>query len=155
MNEEKRIAVCKPHWTGFIGRIIVCAFFLILAIYGLFSSDADGVRAPFVISMLVIAAILALSILITCKTTYLALTETKLIGHIGFIKSKTLTTPLSRVQDIGIGNGLFGKIFGYHTITVSNAGTAGTEYAFKRMGKAKEFADAVQNAITAKEYPGN
>lgn len=142
MTGEKKIAVCRPHWSGFLGRIILCVIFLIVAISGLITHEAD-----MFIAGLVLAAIFALSILISCRSTYLKLTETKLIGHIGFIKSRTLSTPLSRVQDISLSNGLFGKILGYHTIMISSAGTSGTEYIFRRMAKAKEFADAVQNAI--------
>ena len=146
MVREKKIAVCRPHWTRFIGRIILCAIFLLMAISGYVTHESD-----MFIAGLVLAAIFALSILIIRKTTYLALTETKLIGHVGFIKSKTLTTLLSNVQDIGLSNGLMGKIFGYHTITINTAGTSGTEYSFGRMAKARDFADAVHNAIAMKQ----
>ena len=152
MFEEKKLAICRPHWTGFIGQGILCTCFVILAVIFLIVPEAiaeleTNTAHALVIISLVIAAIIALRIFISIKFTYLELTETKLIGHKGFIKSKTLTTPLSRVQDVGISNGLFGKIFGYHTISISSAGTAGTEFVFKNMANARAFSDAVQNAI--------
>ena len=137
--KEKIIAVCKPHWTGYIGRIILCFISFLAIISG------------FIVEGIFVFAICVISIQITRKSRYLELTETKLIGHVGFIKTKTLSTLLFNVQDIGLSNGLMGKLFGYHTITISTAGTSGTEYTFGYMARAEEFVDALQNAMAARQ----
>lgn len=134
MEKEKKLMVCRQHWATFLLKGIL-ALFCIAVGFG-------GARPLIFVGLFII-----LYAVISYMTTYAALTETKLIGHVGFLKSKTLTTQLSKIQDIGIENGLLGKIFGYHTIVFTNAGTAGAEMVFKNMAKAHAFVDAVQKQI--------
>lgn len=140
MAKEKKIAVCRQHWTAFV----VPAFIALLLFVTLVSS-LGHISIDTALFLLAMIALCALDIFISYKTTYIAITETKLIGHIGFIRSKTLATPLSKVQNIGISNGLLGKIFRYHTITIDNAGTGTSEFVFKRMAKAEEFVSLVHD----------
>lgn len=139
----KKIAECRPHWTRFVVHGLVAVIFLLLGICYLAMREfvAFGL-------CIVVGIVLLLYIFVTYKFTYIFLTETKVEGNIGFIKSKTLTTTLSKVQNISISNGLIGKIFRYHTITVSDAGSSETEYVFRKMAHAKEFVNAAQEEIT-------
>lgn len=130
-----------PHWVGYLGRILLAVALVVGGIaLGQYSAVLTGVA-------LAVAAVLLIGVVIKVKTTYLELTETRIIGHIGFINSKTLSTPLSRVQNIGLSNGLAGKLFGYHTITVSDAGSSATEYKFRNMADAQAFVDAAQERM--------
>ena len=150
MAKEKKLAICRCHWTYFVKDAILCVIF-VLAAFLIAASHAFDEASLFVsIALSAIAVYLILRIMITRKTTYIALTETTIVGRKGFIKSRTLTTSLAKVQDMGLSNGLFGKIFGYHTVTISSAGSAGTEFVFHHMAKAQKFVDAVQAAIAAK-----
>lgn len=140
-QKENVICVCRPHWVGYLGRILLAAALVVGGIaLGQYSAVMTGVA-------LAVAAVLLIGVVIKVKTTYLELTETRIIGHIGFINSKTLSTPLSRVQNIGLSNGLAGKLFGYHTITVSDAGSSATEYKFRNMAGAQAFVDAAQERM--------
>ena len=151
MAKEKKLAICRCHWTYFIKDVFVCILLLIAAIV-VAAAHSFGEASLFVsIALSAIAVFLILRIMITRKTTYIALTETTIVGHRGFIKSQTLTTSLMKVQDMGLSNGLFGKIFGYHTVTISSAGSAGTEFVFKHMAGGQKFVDAVQAAIASKQ----
>lgn len=141
MAKEERLAVCKQHWAVAIIPGLIVA---LLVVFAISIMDVDPIVS---IVVLVIAAIIVLCKIISYNTCYIALTKTKVIGHIGFIKSKSLSAPLSKVQDISISNGLFGKIFGYHTITFDTAGTGHTEFVFRYMAKAQAFVDAVQEQI--------
>lgn len=144
MAKEEKIVVCRQHWAAFLLDGVICAFFLCLAIASM------GMKNPsvgYTVFLFLVAAFFAARIFVSYMFTYIVLTKTKIVGHIGFIKSKILTTPLSKVQNIGLSNGLLGKIFGYHTVTISDAGGAGVEFVFPRMAKAQEFVDAVQNEI--------
>ena len=145
-NKEKNIAVCRKHWSCFILPVFFVVICLLLAIVALLSLSDGGAGAVCIV-LLVAAAVVLLNALIGYKTTYIALTETKIIGHIGFIRSRTLMTPLSKIQNVGLSNGLLGKILDYHTVTLSDAGGSLTEYVFKRMAHARDFADAVHGAI--------
>lgn len=143
---EKTIAECRPHWSGFIIQGVLGALFVVVGIIGFVSGNIEAG-----ILLVVLALPFIAYILISRKFTYIRLTETKVEGHIGFIKSKTLSTPISKIQGISLSNGLLGKIFRYHTVVITSAGTGETEYAFKHMAHAKEFANAVESqAVTPK-----
>lgn len=152
MAKEKQIAVCRRHWSGFFVPGFFCALFVLGAAAALFIDAEIGHRLLAMLIMLAIAAVIAGYIFVSYKFTYsIVLTETKLVGHKGLVRSKTLTAPLSKVQDIGLSNGLMGKILGYHTVTISSAGTASTEFVFIHMARAQEFVDAVNDSIAAKQ----
>lgn len=149
MAKEKEIAVCRQHWSHFFAPGFFCALFALGAAGVLFIDAELGHKLLAMLVLLAIAAVIAVYILISYRFTYsIVLTETKLIGHKGLIRSRTLTAPLSKVQDIGLSNGLMGKILGYHTVTISSAGTSSTEFVFLRMARAQEFVDAVNDSIS-------
>lgn len=133
MEKEKQIMVCRQHWAAFLLKGIIAFFCIVM-----------GFTVP---PLLFVGLFIVLWAFISYKTTYIALTETKLTGHKGFIKSRTLTVPLSKVQDIIIGNGLMGKIFGYHNISIASAGLSDNGDPFRCMAKAPAFVDAVQKQI--------
>lgn len=144
MKKEKLIAECRLHWTVFALEGLFIVLLIAAGIAGsIYADGAIVVALPF----LVAAVILFAHAYITYRTTYIAITETKIIGHMGFIKSKTMSTPLSKVQSIGLSNGLLGKIFGYHTVTVSHAGTDRIDFIFHHMAKAEEFSEKVNEYI--------
>lgn len=141
-KNEKYLAVCRQHWTAHVIPGVVAVFGVIGALESLFEKARGNALA-----MILIAGLAVLYIFIQHKFNYIAVTEKSVVGHIGFIKSRTLSAPLSKIQNIGIGNGLFGKIFGYHTITVDNGGGDRIEFVFKNMAKAPEFVEFVQEKL--------
>lgn len=147
MQKEEKIAICRRHWTAFTIPGLFCFIFAIAALGSLFDSKTLAQGFSNFITSLFVSGLFALYIFISYKFNYIALTETSIVGHIGFIRSKKLSTPLSKVQSIGISNGLFGKIFGYHTITVSHAGTDVIDFVFKHMANAEKFSEKVNEYI--------
>lgn len=147
MSMGKEIAICRKHWITFASDAlwIVAALIAAAAFAG---ADSGGALS---LGMVVLAGVMAARALITYKCTYVRLTETSVIGHVGFLKSKTLTTSIVKVQDMGLSNGLLGKILGYHTITISSAGSAGTEFVFRNMANAQRFVERMQEQIAAKQ----
>lgn len=55
-------------------------------------------------------------------TTELALTNKKVIGKVGLIRTYSVASALNKIQNISVSSGLFGKIFGYGTIKIETAG---------------------------------
>lgn len=55
-------------------------------------------------------------------TTELALTNKKVIGKVGLIRTHSVASALNKIQNISISSGLFGKIFSYGTIKIETAG---------------------------------
>ena len=144
MKKEKRIAECRLHWTAFIVKGFFIALFVMIGLVELIYFAGN---VGFALFFFAVAAIIFGYAYITYKTTYIAMTESTIIGHTGFIKSKIMSTPLSKVQSIGLSNGLLGKIFGYHTVTVSHAGTDRIDFVFERMAKGEEFSAKVNEYI--------
>lgn len=145
-RKEKRIVVCRKHWTVFLWNGILAA---VLVAFGLSMINDPEMKAGIsaCIIMFLPALLLIVSAFITYKTDYIALTETRIIGHKGFIRSRKISAPLSKVQNIEIGNGLFGKIFNYHTLIIDNAGTAGKEFRFTRATNAERFMEKAYDLI--------
>lgn len=135
------IAKCKVHWALYVIPVILLVYFLSAFFTGIYL-DEDELTV-----LGAICSVISLYFIISYKCTYIHLTKTKIVGHRGFIISKSLSTPIQKVQGIGLSNGLFGKIFRYHTIIISNAGTSSVEYKFKHMSKAKAFVRAVEKEI--------
>lgn len=147
MKKENKIAVCRQHWTAFTIPGLFCFIFAIAAVGSIFDSETIPQGIATFITGIFVSGLFALYIFISYKFNYIALTETSIIGHIGFIKSRKLSTPLQKVQSLGLSNGLLGKIFGYHTITVSHAGTDVIDFVFKHMANAEKFSEKVNELI--------
>ena len=74
--------------------------------------------------------------LIGMLTTELSLSNKRLVGKYGLINTKQMDSPLNKINSISVESGLFGKIFGYATVTVN---TASTVYVFKNIAQAENF----------------
>lgn len=134
---EKVVVECKTHWIKTIIPAIFTIIFLISTLNYLFS----GMFGDFFI-MLILTAICAGIILIELKANYLRMTETAIIGRVGFIRTRKMASPISKVQDVGVDSGLLGKILGYSTVHISTAGSSGSEYVFKCVKNGKKLQNA-------------
>ena len=130
---EEYIAVCKKHWALVLGRLL-----LALLIFGFLPYGEKG-NTGYQILRFALPLLVLLSGIIEYTTNYIAVTRTKIVVHMGFIKTTDYSTPLNKIQAISISSGLFGKMFGYHTITIDHAGTGRSEYKFGHMANAKDF----------------
>lgn len=123
---QNPLVVCKKHWSAYIPVAIVEAIFFMILIASFASGDVAVGFGVFAVTT-AICGIWALSI----QASYISLTQTGVSGKVGLIKTVKLVAPISRVQNLSISNGLGGKIFGYHNVTIATAGTAGNEIVFK------------------------
>lgn len=72
--------------------------------------------------LLFIPTILAIKVTITYCTTELSITDKRVIGKVGFIKSASLDAPLNKIQSVNVSSGLWGKIFKYGNIEIMSGG---------------------------------
>ncbi len=86
-----------------------------------------------------LGAVIAAVKIFSTRADCLLISETAITGKTGWIHSRKLVSPISRVQDVAVSSGLMGKILGYHNIIVSTAGTSRKEYVFIRFTHGKEF----------------
>lgn len=78
----------------------------------------------------------------------LAVTNKNVVGKTGFIRKKTMSSPLDKVQNVSVSKGLFGSIFGYGKVKIDT--TSGT-YSFGAVKKPDQFKNAVLNQIEVYE----
>ena len=91
---------------------------------------------PIIFSLLIVGIPALISRLIAMSTTELSLSNKRLVGKYGLINTKQMDSPLNKINTISVESGLFGKIFGYATVTVN---TASTIYDFKYIANAESF----------------
>ena len=123
---QKNIVECNPHWVSLLKYILLCILFIFLGL---------KLHPVFLLGFLITVVLMV----IVVKSTKLCLSSEAVIGKIGVLNTKEMMSPIRNVQDVSISQDLPGKIFGYATITVSTAGSTGTEYVFKTMSNCFEF----------------
>lgn len=91
-----------------------------------------------------IAAILLMPKIISIQKTELGLTNKKILGKYGVINTKTMDSPIGKVNSVTVEQGLGGKIFGYAKIVIS---TSSGGYTFNYIKNADSFRSAVMEQI--------
>jgi len=139
-RDEEIITRGSLSWFFLVPRAALALFFLFSGFLGLVREK--DLRSS---SLLILIAILIMAPgLIKMKTTELVLTSRRLYGHYGLINTKTLDTPLNKINTVSVSSGLWGKLFGYGTIhTTSSSG----EYRFTGLQSPNVFRDAVMDQI--------
>lgn len=117
-KDEEIVYVAKVHWACLIPHII-----LMLVIIGFFTI------VPAIIRM---------------YTTELFITNKRLVGKLGLINTKTLDTPLNKINNTSVKNGLGGKIFGYGDLTVTSSSGA---YNFRGIANPSAFRSSLMEHI--------
>lgn len=76
--------------------------------------------------------------------TKLTLTNKRLSGSMGLIKTQNLDSPLNKINGVEVRQNLFGKMFNYGTITVV---TAATKFNLDYIENPDELRTAINNQI--------
>ena len=90
---------------------------------------------------------LFLAPLIENWTSEFAVTTKRVIIKVGLISRRTVELNLQKIESIGVDQTIFGRIFGYGTITV--IGTGGTKEPFRGLADPLGFRKAVNEATEA------
>lgn len=128
-KDEIVIGEASIHWGVFIPPIIWSFFFL------LFSHR---------ISTLFIVILFFFPAISKYFFTELSLSNKRLVGKIGIIKTISLDNPLNKINSISISNGLFGKLFGYGDICVN---TGGYTMVFHGIRNPQEFSNLINSQL--------
>jgi uncharacterized membrane protein YdbT with pleckstrin-like domain len=126
--EEKELVRCKSHRIVALGPAIMAFFALVLLSVGM---RMEG----WYVSAVAIALFAACILWGYLNLIYdsLVLTEYHVIGKKGILRTADLMSPIGKINDISVRKSIPGRILGYATITISTAGTGGTEYKFSFM----------------------
>lgn len=82
-------------------------------------------------------------------TNVFAITNKKIYGRTGLIKTDELESPIGKIQNIKVEHSIIGRIFKYGTIYIT---TDSGVYGFKYVNKPEDFRKAVMAQIEASEY---
>jgi uncharacterized membrane protein YdbT with pleckstrin-like domain len=106
------------------------------------------ILVPGIALFIVIVGIpLLIAAFIARATTEMAVTNRRVIIKTGWISRKTLEMNLAKIENIGVDQSLFGRIWNYGTVTV--VGTGGTREPFRYVAAPLEFRRAVQGQAEA------
>jgi uncharacterized membrane protein YdbT with pleckstrin-like domain len=119
---------------------IIYLFPTTLLIAGLLVALAGGWIAGGVLAA--IGLILFVPPWIRSASSEFAITNKRVLIKVGLIRRHSIELLLSKVEGIGVDQGVLGRILGYGTITVSGVG--GTKEAFRTISSPLEFRRQVQ-----------
>lgn len=134
-KNEEIIQKAKISRAVLIPTVIACIIIMVLAV------KLNAVTAGIVIS-----AISIIWRLIPMLCTELSLTNRKLLGKTGIIITKVVDSPLNKINNISVEQGIFGKIFGYGHVVIT---TSSGGYNFNCISHPDTFRSAVMNQIDA------
>jgi uncharacterized membrane protein YdbT with pleckstrin-like domain len=135
---ERIVYLARLHWIVFLWS----AVFLILAFVG-FASGYESIGLVF----LLISVFKGIFSLLDYLTSEFGLTNMRILFKIGWIRRRTFEMFLTKVEGIGVEQGIIGRILDYGTIIVIGAG--GTREMFHKINAPLEFRRRVQEQIAS------
>ena len=129
-------------WPAIVGGLAVAMLAIGLA-------NAAPLLWQVGVGVFVIAVGMTLWTWIAYSTSEFAVTNKRVIMKTGWVRRRSLETLLSKVESIGVDQGLVARMLDFGTISV--IGTGGTSEAFHRIGAPLEFRRQVQEVVTRLE----
>ena len=141
---ERIVYRARVHWSIFATAILVIALGIVLAIVlGVYQPAYWYAGA----ALAGIGLLLAIAPAIHYASSEFAVTDKRVVAKLGFIERESLETLLSKIEAIGVDQGIGGRMLGYGTITIT--GTGGTEESFPRIADPLEFRRQIQSQVVA------
>ena len=148
LPNERVVYKTRLHWILFLkpGLVVVVGLVLSAVLWRV-------LQPPWLwyVGLAVVLAGLAWSFVhfVELMTSEFAVTTTRLIFKVGLIARYTTELLLSKVESIGVNQGLLGRIFNYGDLTVT--GTGGARELFHRVRDPIGFRNHVQHASVIRE----
>jgi uncharacterized membrane protein YdbT with pleckstrin-like domain len=143
---ERIVYRARLHWTIFIHAILVVllgiAAAIVLRIYEPQYWYAGAALAG-------VGLLLAIPPAIRYASSEFAVTDKRVVAKLGFIERESLETLLSKIEAIGVDQGVVGRMFGYGAVTIT--GTGGTEESFPKIAQPLELRRQIQSQIVAQD----
>lgn len=149
-NDESVIGEAHFTFKAVISDFIACGIFIAIGLYLLYRFFVVNNLWCFIIGfVLILASIIdALKAIIKIKTTVLVYTEKRIIGKTGLINITALASPLNKINNVEVQQGLWGRILGYGKIEIH---TSSKDYYYKGIEKPDEFRLKVMEQIEISE----
>ncbi len=135
------------HWKIFAPALLLVVLTIVLVTLGGITKSVDhpeGGKWFFMASGAAIIAALAAFLweLLNYKSSEFAVTDKRVIIKSGLFNRHTMETLLTKVENISVEQGVWGRMFNYGTIRVT--GTGGTTEPFADIARPLEFRKHVQ-----------
>jgi uncharacterized membrane protein YdbT with pleckstrin-like domain len=141
---ERIVYRARLHWSIFLASLSFVAGGIALAII-------LGIYAPAYwyagVAVAGIGLLIAIGPAIRYASSEFAVTDKRVVAKLGFIERESLETLLSKIEAIGVDQGILGRMLGFGTITIT--GTGGTEESFPRIAEPLEFRRQIQSQVVA------
>src|SRR5215831_5005097 len=116
MPNEKVVCTANVHWCVFMPGFFLLAFALLIGVVG-----GAGPNPMFTVFLMTAIFYISRAHLIR-KTTELAVTSKRVIVKTGLIRRHTVELNHSKVESFQVSQGIFGRLMGYGTLTVTGTG---------------------------------
>ena len=142
------------HWIVLVGPTVVAAFFLLIGlplfIGSFWEKTGQGLQLGVTgFGMLAFAGLVVGLGYLARKATEMAVTNKRIVIKTGLLSRRTFELLLSKVESIGVEEGLMGRMLGYGSVVVR--GTGGTPEPFKNVAHPLEFRRQVQQRVEERE----
>lgn len=144
MPNEQIIREAEFTKVLFAPGIALFAFLLL----GVFSTDSFGEGVQFFFTAIFFSVVISIPAIRVLLSNRLAITDKKVFGRVGIIKTVEMNSPIHQIQNVSVSNGLLGKLFKYGTIVITT--TTGI-YNFKYVKNPDSFKNEVMAQITRTE----
>lgn len=131
------------HWKVYVAPLLLSVFvFAPLAALAFVSGTPLVAIAPTAVIMIAFGAAW-----LRRQSSEFAVTNKRVIVKIGVFQTRSVELLLSKVEGIGVNQGLAGKVFGFGEIVITGSG--GTKEQFSGIQSPFKFRQAVQTATDA------
>lgn len=146
LTGEQIVYRARLHWIIFGASIVIVALGFALAII-LQTIQHDYWYLG--MAIVAIGLLLAIGPAIRYLSSEFAVTDKRVLAKHGFIERESIETLLSKIEAIGVDQGILGRVLDYGSITIT--GTGGTEESFPRISRPLEFRRQIQSQVMAME----
>lgn len=155
MEGEKVVYSTRLHWIVLVPAVLLCALFgapgvaLLVASANRSGESRASVQSLMIggAALLAIAAVILIRGILTRNAVQMAVTNKRVIAKVGVVTRRTIDLLLSRVESVGVEEGVMGRMLGYGTVVIR--GTGGTPESFSKVAHPLEFRTQVQQQIDA------
>lgn len=130
------------HWIIFVGAGIIALILLVFFVLPMAVAIQTGSNSAGGWLALMLPLFVVLPAVITYLTSELVITDRRVLIKVGFIRRRTLEMFISKIESVGVNQGLVGRLLDYGTVTIR--GTGGSAEPFRKIAHPLEFRNCVQ-----------
>lgn len=158
---EKLIKLSRPSWWSVIARtalsIAVLAVVIVVLVLGQWMTAL--VLWVIVVPLVLLAwIVMVVPLIVRILSTEIAITDRRVTSKSGIFKVEVKTTPLDKVNNVNVTQGVLGRMLNYGDIEVTTATADATDNHFvKTLAKPNEFRNALsgltsgESGLTSRE----